>query len=364
MVEASELSAEQIRKANLIQILSEDAEPADQAVTEPPDRAAFDWSEEQIRIYFKQNQARSCPTIPAAVCTSLTALDVNSNGRSFKPPRAIDVDTWFPGLQRSNFTCPYPRMRVLCFHNAGSAEDMYTNEGTGVRKAASPLLDWCRKNGADCLAVQLPGRGMRSKEPFLTSMQEAAQQLLPIIATRLVQTPYVVIAHSMGAWVAFEFLCHARSMGLPMPCKVFISAMPFPAIPFKERPWQQQATLHEREFQEECKQWNVSPTLFSPALWPVYHSIMRADFNLFDQYQFTHEGEAPFAFPLSTFYGSKDTRVTAEMVKSWQCFTTGPFSCGPIEGNHLWPLDKHAKVIWLQAIVHELDAMSFAASRD
>lgn len=58
-----------------------------------------------------------------------------------------------------------------------------------------------------------------------------------------------VIAHSMGAWVAFEFLCYARSMGLPMPCKVFISAMPYPAIPFNERPWKQQATLNEREFQ-------------------------------------------------------------------------------------------------------------------
>jgi hypothetical protein len=32
------------------------------------------------------------------------------------------------------------RMRVVCFHNAGSAEDMFTSEGTGVRKAASPLL--------------------------------------------------------------------------------------------------------------------------------------------------------------------------------------------------------------------------------
>ena len=35
---------------------------------------------------------------------------------------------------------------------------------------------------------------MRSKEPFLTSPQEAAQQLLPIIASRLAQTPYVVSA--------------------------------------------------------------------------------------------------------------------------------------------------------------------------
>lgn len=32
------------------------------------------------------------------------------------------------------------RLRILCFPNAGNAEDMYTSEGTGVRRAPSPLL--------------------------------------------------------------------------------------------------------------------------------------------------------------------------------------------------------------------------------
>ena len=32
------------------------------------------------------------------------------------------------------------RARVVAFPCAGSAEDMYSVEGTGVRKAASPLL--------------------------------------------------------------------------------------------------------------------------------------------------------------------------------------------------------------------------------
>lgn len=32
------------------------------------------------------------------------------------------------------------RWRVLCFPSAGSAEDMFTSEGTGSRKAPSPLL--------------------------------------------------------------------------------------------------------------------------------------------------------------------------------------------------------------------------------
>ena len=65
-------------------------------------------------------------------------------------------------------------------------------------------------------------------------------------------------------------------------------------------------------------------------------------------------GEPPFAFPISTFYGTMDRRVTEDMVAGWQRFTTGAFSCAAVEGNHLWPLDKAAKTTWLQAIVAQL----------
>ena len=54
------------------------------------------------------------------------------------------------------------------------------------------LQDWCSHHGAECLAVQLPGRGMRVKEPFLPSMQELARQLLPVVASLLQDTPYIV----------------------------------------------------------------------------------------------------------------------------------------------------------------------------
>lgn len=42
--------------------------------------------------------------------------------------------------------------------------------------------------------------------------------------------------------------------------------------------------------QEECKGWDVSSIVFSPALWLTYQSIMRADFKLFDQYEYTPQG--------------------------------------------------------------------------
>lgn len=58
-----------------------------------------------------------------------------------------------------------------------------------------------------------------------------------------------VIAHSMGAWAAYEFLTHARANGMPLPVKAFLSAMPQPDIPLEQRPWKQQASLDEAQFQ-------------------------------------------------------------------------------------------------------------------
>lgn len=72
---------------------------------------------------------------------------------------------------------------------------------------------------------------------------------LHYLDTVLHDTYLQIVAHSMGAWFAYEFLCHARASGLPMPLKVFLSAMPHPALPLNQRPWKQQSSLDEAEFQ-------------------------------------------------------------------------------------------------------------------
>jgi len=59
---------------------------------------------------------------------------------AFDAPSAADFNRWFPGLAASKTAAAAPRLRILCFPNAGNAEDMYTSEGTGIRRASSPLL--------------------------------------------------------------------------------------------------------------------------------------------------------------------------------------------------------------------------------
>ncbi|CAL8468350.1 g7890 [Coccomyxa elongata] len=301
-------------------------------IEDPP----IEWNEDRIRKHFN----RPFPCVP-----------------SFGPVDEVELIKWFPGLPLSRTSCPEPRWRVLCFPNAGNAEDMYTSEGTGARKVSSPLLEWCRSNGAECLAVQPPGRNMRMKEACITTCRHMAAALLPVLAPKLQQTPYIVIAHSVGTWNAFEFLMQARSQGLPMPRHVFLSAMAAPDIPVEQRPWRQQRSLSEADFQEECRGWDVSEIVFSPSLWPTYHSLMRADFTLFDEYEYTHRGTEPFSFPITSFYGTRDRRIKEDMVRGWAKFTTGAFEYIAIEGHHLWPLVKESKILWLDAIVQRLEKL-------
>ncbi len=46
--------------------------------------------------------------------------------------------------------------------------------------------------------MQPPGRNMRSREPPLTTCRELAAALLPVVASRLMDAPYVVSGLSGG----------------------------------------------------------------------------------------------------------------------------------------------------------------------
>lgn len=136
--------------------------------------------------------------------------------------------------------------------------------------------------------------------------------------------------------------------------------MPSPDIPFAQRPWRQQRNLNETDFINECRGWDISEVVFSPAMWPTYQPLLRADFTIFDEYEYRHAGSSVFAdgFPVFAFWGTTDRRVKENHVKAWgEIVGSAPFSCQPIQGNHLWPLDKVAKTEWLGKIVSALDAL-------
>jgi len=325
------MDAETIRKINLIEVLEEQY-PTCEAI---PRESAWWWTEEDVRAWFCSGGAE----------------DANARANV-----EDDFKKWFPGLERSGTTVKgrTPRLRVLCFANAGNTEDLYTHEGTGERRAKSPLLEWCKANDAEVLSVQLPGRAARKDESFIFEIRKVAQALLPIVAGKLADVPYVCIGHSLGTWICHELLMSLRAVGLPMPRQVFLSAFPFPDMPNKLRPWRINAHLNDADFKEECRRWDVNELIFQNGMWDIYQPLMRSDFHLFDKYDYVHLDEDNFSFPITTFYATSDKMITREMVEGWETHTTAAFECIAVTGNHLFPLQKESKARWLELIVDRL----------
>ena len=323
----------------------------------------------------------------------------------FSEPDEVTFRRWFPGFERANapratFSLKKNgdkefgekrkeqkvRARVLCWPNAGNAEDVFTSERARVdgvfQSVPSPLVSWCRSNDAELLAVQLPGRAARAKEPAYVSARDAARALMPIVARRLFSAPsfcaepsslndandvspdecvpWIVVGHSVGSWCAFEFVRLARSLGFPPPALACLSGFPPPDVPTRERPWTPNAALDDAAFKDECRGWGVDEAAFAPHAWRAFEPLLRADFTLFDAYEMEMDlretetakseertksaritevtedsafGEPsdPSAdiirrvFPrLLTLRGTRDERITREAVSGWARFTLGP----------------------------------------
>eukprot|EP00877_Chromochloris_zofingiensis_P010927 jgi/Chrzof1/6088/Cz17g09080.t1 len=101
-------------------------------------------------------------------------------------PSSDEFVKWFPGITISGTQTFVPRGAVLCFPSAGNAESMYTDESTGSRRSPSPLLDWCRENQVQMLAVQPPGRAQRIKEPQYWTLTDLAARGTAGCSTHLV----------------------------------------------------------------------------------------------------------------------------------------------------------------------------------
>ena len=211
----------------------------------------------------------------------------------------------------------------MAFACAGSAEDLWSSEGSGARRARSPLLRWLSARGGKLLAVQLPGRGARRREPFAESAQAVAREVAALVAAEVLvrereggggggaggsegggkggsegkkgdfsrAVPWFVAGHSLGAWLAFELASAARDAGLPAPVRLLLSAMPPPHTPEARRPWRAPAArLPAAELAAECRAWGISEAVFSPGVWEEYEPLLRNDFRLFDEYKFERGG--------------------------------------------------------------------------
>mmetsp|Transcript_49083 Transcript_49083/g.142226 ORF Transcript_49083/g.142226 Transcript_49083/m.142226 type:complete len:209 (+) Transcript_49083:2-628(+) len=166
-----------------------------------------------------------------------------------------------------------------------------------------------------------------------TSIETLAPELLAVVLDKIADgVPYLVWAHSAGTWVAFEFLMLARKIGLPMPRAAFLNAFPAPHMPVAQRPWHRSRSLSDDGMKGELLHWDEShftgpgKAVFDMPGWSdIWLPLMRADFQLYDEYKFKHAGAPKFDFPIHAWHMAGEYFNKQEMIQMWSDWTSGAF---------------------------------------
>ena len=229
---------------------------------------------------------------------------------------ATTLDSWI-AFHKPN---PQARLRLFCFPYAGSS--------------AAIFRTWPHHLPAyvEVCPIEFPGRGTRLMEAPFTQLTPLVHALAQVLGP-LLNKPFALFGHSLGALVGFELARQLRRQFDVQPVRLLVSAAPAPQTPPRHRPIH---AVPDGEFLEELRRLNGTPgeVLKHAELMRIMLPILRADFAVYETYAYSHE--SPFACGISSFGGVQDHRVNRDDLDGWREQTTASFSLRMLPGDHFF----------------------------
>lgn len=194
------------------------------------------------------------------------------------------------------------KFKLFCFPFAGGNFSSY--------------MPWIRSvdKEVELILAQLPGRGARILDQPYLSMSALVSDLLADIIP-LIDRPYILFGHSLGAKVAYELMLALKKMGFPLPVHFIASASPAPYIPRKSPPIHH---LADSEFIQALSNYNGTSAeiLNDHELMAMLLPSLRADFTILENY--LGNKNEPVHTNLSLFGGEQDKEVNLNELLAWK----------------------------------------------
>ena len=226
---------------------------------------------------------------------------------------------------------PAPRpdasVRLFCFPFAGGGASAYRSWAS----LFPPDVEVC--------AVQLPGREERFREPLLRHHQTLVAHACGGMQ-RLLDRPFALFGHSMGALIAFECARRLRRHG-HRPVELFASACHAPQLPLPRKPIHD---LPDAQLLREVGRLGGTPAqvLENAELMDLIKPVLRADLMLHETYAYGEE--PPLDAPITALAGADDPVVRPAHIEPWSAQTSGPFAMKEFAGGHFF-IHQHAKSV-------------------
>lgn len=180
--------------------------------------------------------------------------------------------------------------------------------------------------------IELPGRGLRFKEPLCDNMAETIENIWENVKAEIVNEKYALFGYCVGTLIVYELFKRIREEKLPEPSHCFLCAHPAPDIPQKGKPMSK--TTEDELMEEWIRGSQISrEQLEKKTYLKSIYEVWKTDCAMIDKYRFSGEKEK-FNCNITLVNGSEESLFTRDELESWKSFCTGKCKSVMVNGGH------------------------------